>query len=75
MVGSMSLPRTNPQPEQYSEFALGKEETGYTLYDQMNEGNLKDKEKDVMIDAYENNQSSSRCLQREGLASTDRTQG
>ncbi len=54
MIDSMSLPRVNPHPEQYKEFTFGKEEVEYTLYDQMKE-NLKEKEKEVIINAEESN--------------------
>jgi hypothetical protein len=73
MIDSMSLPRVNPQPEQYNEFTFGKEEVEYTLYDQMKE-HLKDKEKEVMINVDENNQSSSRFVQIEALVSADPAQ-
>ena len=73
MIDSMSLPRVNPHPEQYKEFTFGKEEVEYTLYEQMKES-LKEKEKEVIINAEESNQSISKFVQLESLASVDAAQ-
>lgn len=55
MLDSMSFPRVNPQMEPYKEFTFGKEEVEHTLYDQLKEEQLKNKDNEPIFHPEEAN--------------------
>lgn len=70
----MSFPRVNPQMEPYKEFTFGKEEVEHTLYDQLKEEQLKNKDNESIFHPEEANESHSKLAQLEAFASTDGVQ-
>lgn len=74
MLDSMSIPRVNPQTETYKEFTFGKEEVEHTLYDQLKEEQLKNKENESIFRPEETNKSNSKLVQLENFISADGAQ-
>lgn len=74
MLDSISFPRVNHQTEPYKEFTFGKEEVEHTLYDQLKEEQLKNKQDEPMPHPEEANHSKSKLAQLEALASAEGAQ-